>query len=134
VRRAPEGFLRKDDTANADPFTPTPNLCLTIPETNQKLEKRNTDWEPVHAEWTTKLHVVARTEPTPPVGPTLLQPSPARNGLPREVENPLDGMTWEERFWFAFQAILELERDLEELQVREEYFRCITCRRESGHL
>ena len=40
-------------------------------------------------------------------------------------------MTWEERFWFAFQAILELECDLEELQVREEYFRCITCRREN---
>ena len=43
-------------------------------------------------------------------------------------------MTWEERFWFAFQAIVELERDLEELQVREEFFRCMTCRRECGLL
>jgi hypothetical protein len=79
-----------------------------------------------------KLQFVAKTEPATSLRPTLVQPSPAsKSGLTPQEANPLDCLTWEERFWFAFQAILELERDLEELQVREEFFRCITCRRET---
>jgi hypothetical protein len=102
------------------------------------LEKRitGTNWDTGPAGWTVnaaKLQLVAKTEPATPFRPTLVQPCPAsKNGFTRQEANPLDCMTWEERFWFAFQAILELERDLEELQVREEYFRCITCRRENG--
>jgi hypothetical protein len=102
------------------------------------LEKRLKDWESANAGWTidaAKLRVVAKAKPATSDRPTLVQPSLAsKGGLTQEEMNPLDGMTWEERFWFAFQAILELERDLEELEVREEYFRCNTCRRESGHL
>jgi hypothetical protein len=93
------------------------------------------DWDTGTAGWTTatKLQIVTKTELARPVGPTLLPPTPAsKNGHTLQEVNPLDCMTWEERFWFAFQAIVELERDLEELQVREEVFRCLTCRREDG--
>jgi hypothetical protein len=102
------------------------------------LEKRvtGTDRQAGPAGWTinaAQLQFVAKTEPATPLGPTLVQPSAAsKNGFTRQEANPLDCLTWEERFWFAFQAILELERDLEELQVREECFRCITCRRETS--
>jgi hypothetical protein len=92
-------------------------------------------WEPAPAERNitpTKLHLVAKAEPAQ-ARPTLVQQPPAdRNKSAREETNPLDGLDWEERFWFAFQAIVELERDLEELLSREKYFQCITCRRESG--
>jgi hypothetical protein len=95
------------------------------------------DWQPAHAGWrihATKVHVVEKEAATP-ARPTLLKLTPANeNESPCQETNPLDCMTWEERFWYAFQAIVELERDLEELQVREEFFRCLTCRRESGLL
>lgn len=79
------------------------------------------------------LQVAARAEPAASVRERLAQPSAtSRRAHARDEANPLDNLTWEERFWFAFQAILELERDLEELQVREEYFRCSTCRRETS--
>jgi hypothetical protein len=59
------------------------------------------------------------------------QPPAGKDKSAREA-NPLEGLDWEERFWFAFQAILELERDFEELMRREDVFQCLTCRRENG--
>lgn len=100
------------------------------------MEKRIKDiagWEPALAEWKTKpakLHLVAKAEAAH-ARPTLVRPPASRVEAAREA-NPLESMDWEERFWFAFQAILELERDFEEMVRREEYFQCLTCRRETG--
>jgi hypothetical protein len=99
------------------------------------LEKRFRDIarsEPGPGEWKVKparLHLVSKEAPGY-ARPTLVESPPATRGTADEELNPLDGLDWEERFWFAFQAILELERDLEELLGREQFFQCLTCRRE----